>query len=183
MQKPKNERGQVLQQQQHHPNPVVLKLIPTQGQCEKILQALSFQRWGGCVCPKEQLKLKDRPYSSYQSLGDSDSGITRVRWFCVCLIHLWQIYYLTAATLRASLREQNLFQTWKWSQSPSPTLTPPPPPQPSPGFIVILLVCSVLLVVFWGVWGHTHGIWNFPGQGLNQSCICWPTPQPQLQRI
>ena len=27
--------------------------------------------------------------------------------------------------------------------------------------------------------GHTHCIWKFPGQGLNQSCNCCPTPQPQ----
>ena len=27
--------------------------------------------------------------------------------------------------------------------------------------------------------GHTHNTWKFPGQGLNQGCSCWPTPQPQ----
>ena len=27
--------------------------------------------------------------------------------------------------------------------------------------------------------GHTHGIWRFPGQGLNRSYSCRPTPQPQ----
>ena len=26
-------------------------------------------------------------------------------------------------------------------------------------------------------------MWKFPGQGLNQSCGCWPTPQPQQCRI
>ena len=27
---------------------------------------------------------------------------------------------------------------------------------------------------------HPHwGIWKFPGQGLNLSCSCWLTPQPQ----
>ena len=31
--------------------------------------------------------------------------------------------------------------------------------------------------------GPHRGIWKFPGQGSNQSCICWPTPQPQLCRI
>ena len=25
----------------------------------------------------------------------------------------------------------------------------------------------------------THGMWKFPGQGLNWSNSCWPTPQPQ----
>ena len=30
--------------------------------------------------------------------------------------------------------------------------------------------------------GH-HSIWRFPGQGLNWSCSCWPTPQPQQHRI
>ena len=28
--------------------------------------------------------------------------------------------------------------------------------------------------------GCIHSIWRFPGQGLNRSCSCWPTPQPQL---
>ena len=30
---------------------------------------------------------------------------------------------------------------------------------------------------------HTHDIWKFPGQGLNGSCSCWPTPQLQQSRI
>ena len=29
----------------------------------------------------------------------------------------------------------------------------------------------------------THGLWKFPGQGLNRSCSCRPTPQPQQCRI
>ena len=29
--------------------------------------------------------------------------------------------------------------------------------------------------------GCTCGIWRFPGQGSNQSCSRWPTPQPQWQ--
>ena len=29
----------------------------------------------------------------------------------------------------------------------------------------------------------TGGPWEFPGQGSNQSCSCWPTPQPQQRRI
>ena len=31
--------------------------------------------------------------------------------------------------------------------------------------------------------GPSCGIWRFPGQGSNQSCSCWPTPQPQQHRI
>ena len=27
--------------------------------------------------------------------------------------------------------------------------------------------------------GHTHGIWKFPGSGLNQSSSCWPMLQSQ----
>ena len=30
--------------------------------------------------------------------------------------------------------------------------------------------------------GHTYGIWKFPGQGLNWSCSCQPTPQSQPQQ-
>ena len=29
---------------------------------------------------------------------------------------------------------------------------------------------------------HTCGTWKFPGQE-NQSCSCWPTPQPQQRQI
>ena len=32
---------------------------------------------------------------------------------------------------------------------------------------------------FFSFLGCTHGIWKFLGQGLNQSCSCQPTPQPQ----
>ena len=31
--------------------------------------------------------------------------------------------------------------------------------------------------------GCTHSIWKFPGEGLNRSCSCWPTPQPQQHGI
>ena len=31
--------------------------------------------------------------------------------------------------------------------------------------------------------GHTHSIWRFPGQGLNRSCSCRPTPQPQQHGV
>ena len=27
------------------------------------------------------------------------------------------------------------------------------------------------------------GIWKFPGEGLNWSCSCWPTPEPQQHGI
>ena len=31
--------------------------------------------------------------------------------------------------------------------------------------------------------GHTHSMWKFQGQGSNQSCSRWPTPQTQQCRI
>ena len=31
--------------------------------------------------------------------------------------------------------------------------------------------------------GCIRGIWRSPGQGSNQSCSCWPTPQPQRRGI
>ena len=31
--------------------------------------------------------------------------------------------------------------------------------------------------------GCTWGMWKFPGLGSNQSCSCWPAPQPQQRRI
>ena len=31
--------------------------------------------------------------------------------------------------------------------------------------------------------GCTRSIWRFPGQGSNQICSCWPTPQPQKHQI
>ena len=39
------------------------------------------------------------------------------------------------------------------------------------------------MCLFLGGVGHTHGIWKFPGQWLNWSCSCRPTPQPQQSRI
>ena len=32
-------------------------------------------------------------------------------------------------------------------------------------------------------WGHTRCIWRFPGQGSNQNCSRWPTPQPQQHQL
>ena len=32
---------------------------------------------------------------------------------------------------------------------------------------------------FFSFLGCIYGIWQFPGQGLNQSCSCWPTPEPE----
>ena len=29
------------------------------------------------------------------------------------------------------------------------------------------------------MYGHTHSILRFPGSGSNQSCRCWPLPQPR----
>ena len=31
--------------------------------------------------------------------------------------------------------------------------------------------------------GFIFGMQRFPGQGSNQSCSCWPTPQPQQRQI
>ena len=31
--------------------------------------------------------------------------------------------------------------------------------------------------------GCTLGIWRFPGEGLNRSCSCWPTPQTQQREM
>ena len=31
--------------------------------------------------------------------------------------------------------------------------------------------------------GRTHGIWRCSGQGSNQSCSLWPTPQPLQHQI
>ena len=31
--------------------------------------------------------------------------------------------------------------------------------------------------------GRTCSLWEFPGQGSNWSCCCWPTPEPQQRRI
>ena len=30
--------------------------------------------------------------------------------------------------------------------------------------------------IFFSFYGHTRGIWMFPGQGLNWSCCCQSTP-------
>ena len=64
-------------------------------------------------------------------------------------------------------------------------------------FLIILFYCSHLfrfylkllslfLAIFWNqiffflsFQGCICGIWRFPGQGLNQSCGHWSTPQPQ----
>ena len=44
-----------------------------------------------------------------------------------------------------------------------------------------LFVCLCIFLVFFFsfFYGCTIGIWKFPGQGVNLSCSCWPTPQPQ----
>ena len=36
---------------------------------------------------------------------------------------------------------------------------------------------SLSHLFFWSSQSCTHGIWKFPGQGFNQSCSHWPTPQ------
>ena len=41
-----------------------------------------------------------------------------------------------------------------------------------------LFVCLFVLV-FLLFQGRSRGIWRFPGQGSNQSCSRWPTPEPQ----
>ena len=39
------------------------------------------------------------------------------------------------------------------------------------------------MIFFFRGRGHTCRIWKFPGQGLNWSCSCWPTLQPQWTQI
>ena len=41
----------------------------------------------------------------------------------------------------------------------------------------------LFFIFFLSLQGRTCCIWKFPGQGLNQSCSCWPTPQPQQCQI
>ena len=44
--------------------------------------------------------------------------------------------------------------------------------------IRFFFVCLFLFFGFFVFLGpHTQHIWRFPGQGSNQSCCCWPTPQ------
>ena len=48
------------------------------------------------------------------------------------------------------------------------------------------LLNKTLTAFFFGLLsfeGHTRGIQRFPGQELNQSCNCWPMPQPQQRGI
>ena len=40
-------------------------------------------------------------------------------------------------------------------------------------------VSHFIFYYFFAFQGCTRGIWGLPGQGLNWSCTCWPTPQPQ----
>ena len=40
------------------------------------------------------------------------------------------------------------------------------------------LILYFYFYFFLAFYGHTHGIWRFPGQGLNWSYSCQPTPQP-----
>ena len=42
---------------------------------------------------------------------------------------------------------------------------------------------SYLTFFFLSFSGCTHSTWRFPGQGSNQSCSCWPMPQPQQCQI
>ena len=46
-----------------------------------------------------------------------------------------------------------------------------------------LYVFIYLFLPFCLFWGHTHGIWGFPGQGSNWSYSRRPTPRPQQRRI
>ena len=43
--------------------------------------------------------------------------------------------------------------------------------------IFFFLVVVFLFFFFFFFYGCTHSIWKFPGQRLNQSCSCQPTPQ------
>ena len=44
---------------------------------------------------------------------------------------------------------------------------------------LFLFVCLFVFFIQWWM----YGIWRFPGWGLNRSCSCWPTPQPQQRHI
>ena len=47
------------------------------------------------------------------------------------------------------------------------------------GFIGFMGFCLFVCLFL----GHACSVWTFPGQGLNQSCRCQPTPQPRQFRI
>ena len=47
----------------------------------------------------------------------------------------------------------------------------------------LLLFSNFFFLFFFAFQGHICGIWKFPGQGSNQSCSFWPTPQPQQCQI
>ena len=48
---------------------------------------------------------------------------------------------------------------------------------------IFSLFCRLSFFFFGCFWVFTWGIWRFLGQGLNQSCSCWPTPQLQQLEI
>ena len=50
-------------------------------------------------------------------------------------------------------------------------------------FFLVFYLFRAAPVAYGGSQGCTCGIWRFPGQGLNRSCGCWPTPQPQQRWI
>ena len=54
------------------------------------------------------------------------------------------------------------------------SLTARPPGNSNKG-----VFCFVLFLDFLPFLGPLLWHWRFPGQGLNQSCSCWPAPQPQ----
>ena len=50
-------------------------------------------------------------------------------------------------------------------------------------FVLLLLFCVCLFFVFcFPIYSH-KSTWKFPGQRSNQSCSCWPTPQPEQHQI
>ena len=50
-------------------------------------------------------------------------------------------------------------------------------------FVVFFLWAQIFLFSSFLLFMVTLGKWKFPGQGLNQSCSCWPLPQPQPHQI
>ena len=47
----------------------------------------------------------------------------------------------------------------------------------------VTLFGNKVFFFFFSFYSRTCSIWKFPGQGLNRSCSCWPTPQPEECRI